>query len=1729
MNSFVFGTNPFLNRPALSNLLQQTQRSALCCTAAQTTDADGETSRHQDRGIIPKPSTSACLPSKAWVAFRLNWLLLALGLSLFSTPLLADETNQPNTIVRFEFQRGTNALGIADVELFDQDKPETVRNFLLYVRSGAYTNSFLHRCVPGFIVQGGGFSVTNPTSSSQFSAYSTVTNYGLLTNEYSVGTPVSNTLATLAMAKVGNDPDSATSQWFFNLGNNSTNLDNQNGGFTVFGRVLETAVTNDGVNVLEHFNRLSTNAGIVNLGNLINSSYQVFNSLPVSYTNTVNRVPLYRELYHVRISVPNDTKPPGVSAPSVTVTSPAPNSLFTNQAVRIAGTAADDVEVARVVYRLGNAERAAATGTTNWEVTLLPQLGFNTVTVESIDWDGNYSPGVPVTFFYQRTMPLELQSTGLGTVAGLTNGQVLSAGATYTATATPLGGHIFEGWTGSITSSTPTLTFQAPTNATNFTLAVKFLPDPLPTLTGTYNGLFLTLGSPDFDAAAFMSLTLQSDGSFTGSILYHGVTYYYSQKFDSEGNATIGGLMDGVTRTISLTFQKLNPSGLITGNFSGTSTSTFVQLERLAAALPTDNAPPPGKYTFVIPAISTNPPTATIPGGNGYGTGTITPGGTFALTGVLGDGTPFTASPKITSLGKWPLYLTLDGGKGALWGWITFNTNQPKNLLASLTWIRTANGAVALYPAGVTNQVTFSATHYVPPQPGTRVLNWVHGLARLTGTDLVPSLTNVVKLSTNNTFEVLEPNAGMFRLTLDQPSGLVNGSFVHPWFGTTNLFQGAVLGSSNYIRGQYTSGSQIGSLQVDVTPFLVTQSVASVTLPALTAALSEGGVLQFQGDGVIVLTNALVPSFDTRLEANGHSVVISGGGTNRLVEVRTNLAFSAVGMIFADGFHQGAPGTNGPAPGSGSDGLGAGILSLGGPVGFTNCIITNCVVLGGDAGWDSSSNGVPAIGGRALGAAIYSRGSSLTLQNCTIADNLAVGGGNRSLSTTGLISQGNAMGMGAGLFSEAGECRVIDSTFVNNRAQGGTPLPLSPTGIGRAGNAVGGAIAVAGGTLRLTNSMILTNTASASLALNSAGSGHGFAGGLFVESNVVAVVEHSLFAGNSARAGNFNQTLDAPDAKGGAIFNAGSLSLTNCSLERNTAYGGSSGPAGSGWGGALLSLGPLVVNGSTFSDNIAQGGEHRDTPASAVAGGEGAGGAIYANANTVAITNSTFTFNRAIGGSGADPSGQTNVTRGTGRGGALVVTSNSAVLVNVTLAFNEAVPGQLGTPVNGDASGGGLANVNGTLTLRSSIVASNTPANFIGGISDLGYNISSDSSVALTGTGSLTNTDPALVSLSTNGGPTRTMAILPQSPARDLVRGSHPVTDQRGILRPQGTFADSGAFEFAQTLPLITLQPSGTNVARLGTNVTFQALASGPQPIGYYWLKDELPLAGRVTSVLTLTNVQPPDAGRYAAVATNSFGAVTSSVATLVIDLRPVILTQPGDVVVSPGVSTSLVVTATGPALSYSWLHNQIPVPDATNATYVLNNAAAGIEGTYQVIITNDAGAVTSRIASVTWSSATLAILTQPLSQTVEIGRPSTFNVLASGVAPISYQWLKDNVPVANATNNVLSFPSTARTSGGGYRVVVSNPFVMLTSSNAVLTVVAAPVLSINFQGASPVAITCLGDPGRVHRLLSGTNLAVGSLWITVATSTMPGNGSVTWSLPASTNPGPVYFRAVTP
>ncbi|UJP05392.1 MAG: peptidylprolyl isomerase [Nitrosomonas sp.] len=127
-------------------------------------------------------------------------------------------------------------MGHFCIELFEGHTPVTTANFVNYIDSGAYTNGIFHRNRPGFVIQGGGFRIV---SGADGSTLVPVTTFAPITNEYKL----SNIRGTVAMAKLDDNPDSATSQWFVNMNDNSANLNYQNGGFTVFGRVIFDGMT----------------------------------------------------------------------------------------------------------------------------------------------------------------------------------------------------------------------------------------------------------------------------------------------------------------------------------------------------------------------------------------------------------------------------------------------------------------------------------------------------------------------------------------------------------------------------------------------------------------------------------------------------------------------------------------------------------------------------------------------------------------------------------------------------------------------------------------------------------------------------------------------------------------------------------------------------------------------------------------------------------------------------------------------------------------------------------------------------------------------------------------------------------------------------------------------------------------------------------------------------------------------------------------------------------------------------------------------------------------------------------------------------------------------------------------------------------------------------------------------------------------------------------------------
>jgi cyclophilin family peptidyl-prolyl cis-trans isomerase len=189
--------------------------------------------------------------------------------------------------------RMTTVLGNIDIELFGQQKPITVTNFLNYVDQGRFfifdptahqtASSFIHRLIPGFIIQGGGYLGTVNPSPTPGSANNPVQPTQVLVFARIKNEPgIANKRGTIAMAQSGSDPDSAKSEWFINLADNS-NLDvrlNNAGPYTVFGKVVGSGMTVvDAIAAVPHFNagapfdniplRNYTNSNPVKVANLV--------------------------------------------------------------------------------------------------------------------------------------------------------------------------------------------------------------------------------------------------------------------------------------------------------------------------------------------------------------------------------------------------------------------------------------------------------------------------------------------------------------------------------------------------------------------------------------------------------------------------------------------------------------------------------------------------------------------------------------------------------------------------------------------------------------------------------------------------------------------------------------------------------------------------------------------------------------------------------------------------------------------------------------------------------------------------------------------------------------------------------------------------------------------------------------------------------------------------------------------------------------------------------------------------------------------------------------------------------------------------------------------------------------------------------------------------------------------------------------------------------------------
>lgn len=325
-------------------------------------------------------------------------------------------------------------------------------------------------------------------------------------------------------------------------------------------------------------------------------------------------------------------------------------------------------------------------------------------------------------------------------------------------------------------------------------------------------------------------------------------------------------------------------------------------------------------------------------------------------------------------------------------------------------------------------------------------------------------------------------------------------------------------------------------------------------------------------------------------------------------------------------------------------------------------------------------------------------------------------------------------------------------------------------------------------------------------------------------------------SGLTIRDGKYNPSSDTTGElhQGGAVFNFGHVSFTNCEFINNSTTGATNtfngGFGGGGQGGAIYNKQSLTLNGCTFSGNFAVGAPGTAVGPNVLAaggnGGAGQGGAIFDNTGLLSIKNCTFNGNTATGGNGGTSSGSFHSIGGDGTGAAVYSVGGGSIL-GATISGNAGTSGHgSGFQAPSGASNGGIfVPINSQNTqIGNTVIAGNTAQNGSaapdaeGPFGSLGFNligIGDQSSGWNTSNGDQVGTtgvalNPQLGPLQNNGGQTDTMMLLAGSPAIDQGKSFGLTTDQLGQPRPfdepgissapGGDGSDIGAFELTTQL-----------------------------------------------------------------------------------------------------------------------------------------------------------------------------------------------------------------------------------------------------------------------------------------------------------------------------------------
>ena len=974
-------------------------------------------------------------------------------------------------------------------------------------------------------------------------------------------------------------------------------------------------------------------------------------------------------------------------------------------------------------------------------------------------------------------------------------------------------------------------------------------------------------------------------------------------------------------------------------------------------------------------------------------------------------------------------------------------------------------------------------------------------------------------------------------------------------------------------------GVAASSLQAATFTVTRTNNTGPGSLPVIvTQANAAPGdqTIEFAVSGTITLVSPL-PTITNNLTINGRvdsPVIISGGGTTPIFAFAAGTTNILNQLTVANG--------------KTTDDGGAAVKNAG-TLFVTECQLINNAAQNGSGGAISNAGTMTIVASALSGNQAASGGAIYNSGNVTIADSgllnnqAGTGGGIYNVGQTEIerctLSYNSAvMGLGGGLFN-GGQFTASSSTWTYNLARGGSGALGNTGGPGCGGGgggggsaAFGGAIYVRTGSLALTNCTISANSSQGGQggnggAANSSwplwtggngGNGGGVGGGLG-GIGATTLLPNARYATNGS-SGAFGAGGGGGGA--GAKYDSGGSPVgTDYPYGKPGGAGGFGGGKGGYGGDATNQFGNLCTPG--------YGGD----------GGSGFGGGAFCLSGSIFIINSTVSQNYAVGGNGGSVAGWRGGVQqglnGTGVTGGLYNYGATVLLLNTIIANN-------GAPYTN-------VDVSGTFVSHGfNLIGNNQGAT---GLSINDYqNVSADlgplqDNGGPTLTCALLQGSLAIGSGTSVGAPTSDQRGVPRPPGHcdigafqlitlimptitwlkpaDISYGTPLGSGQldatvgaAGTLSytpPTGTVLSAGSNQVLQVVftPADPSQYTGaTNsvtltVQKAAQTITFSPIpnhqigdapiilspsASSGLPVTLAVLSGPAMMTGNLLSFrstngwVTVAATQPGNSNYNAAPELDR----TFYLGTFPL---PVVTTQPASQSVYPGDRVALSVTATNGPLNYQWQFLGRDITGGTSPDLVLARVQAAEAGPYRVIVSNPSGSVTSAVANLTViiSAGTPTVTAQPQGQIIRAGENAKLLVVATGAAPLSYQWYQGasgntNGSIAGATSS--AYIASALSTNTSFWVSVHNPLGTVDSATASVAVFPAKAARLKLTRLNGMAALVFdGLPGTQYRLDYTTNLSTAS-WSNVINLVLP-SSPYTFIDATSLNAPLRFYRAV--